>query len=401
MADTIDARLKGTPRNYFFREFFTNSAYFPLVNIFLELLLNGPADYLGEPDIYVILFAALVQAWLISRWSYVEHARPLLGNLIGPLIYTFAEVVIEGSNFAATANHMAYWCFAFGIGLTQQLRLLLPARYASTLILLENLIRTSILLVMYAILEFLKDDYASLGEFLHDPTHIFIVITVPFIGIIIGFANINAERYLAILRDTAGQLKEYSEWLLGKELLAQAVVNPRVLSLSRHERVILFMDIRGFTAWSEAHEPEQVVAVMNGYYEAAEPVWRRHHAIKVKFTADEIMLVFAEVQDAVAAARTLLGAVAPLLQAQGLSVGIGVHCGPVVEGLMGTSDNKGYDLLGDSVNTAKRLCDNALGGEIWLSRAVTERLADKAPVGQQRTFVAKGKQVPLAVTVIR
>jgi adenylate cyclase len=400
MGNSVEARLKGSSRSFFFRELFTNSAYFPLVNIVLELLLNDPADYLGEPDLYIILFAALVQAWFISRWSYRGDARPLLGNLIGPLIYTCIEVALEGNAFSATANHLAYWCFAFAIGMTQQLRLELSSRYSNTLILLENLIRSSILLVMYTILEFLKDDYASLEDFLADETHLFVVITIPFIGIIIGFANINAERYLAILQDTAEQLKEYSEWLLGKELLAQAVSDPRVLSLSRHERAMVFMDIRGFTAWSEGHEPEQVVAVMNGYYEAAEPVWRRHHAIKVKFTADEIMLVFAEASESVAAARALLQAVAPLLQAHGLSAGIGVHCGPVVEGVMGASDYKGYDLLGDSVNTAKRLCDNALGGEILLSQSVVDRLGGEDIKGQQRSLAVKGKILPLSITVI-
>jgi class 3 adenylate cyclase len=400
MDTTVEARLKGSSRSYFFREFFTNSAYFPLVNIVLELLLNDPLDYLVEPDLYLILFAALVQAWVISQWSFHGRSQPLLGNLIGPLIYTVGEVMIDGSSFSATANHIAYWCFASTIGLSQQLRLWLPARYAGGLILAENLVRTSILLVMYTILEFLKDDYASLQEFLADSTHLFVVITVPFIGIIIGLANVNAERYLAILRDTAGQLQEYSEWLLGKDLLAQAVADPRVLSLSRHERAMLFMDIRGFTAWSEGQEPEQVVAVMNGYYEAAEPVWRHYHAIKVKFTADEIMLVFAGAEAAVAAAHALLAAVAPLLQSHGLSAGVGVHCGPVVEGIMGASDRKGYDLLGDSVNTAKRLCDNALGGEIVLSQAIVARLPHGVVEGEMRSLQVKGKQQPLSVTVI-
>jgi class 3 adenylate cyclase len=163
---------------------------------------------------------------------------------------------------------------------------------------------------------------------------------------------------------------------------------------------MLFMDIRGFTAWSEGQEPEQVVALMNGYYEAAEPVWRQYHAIKVKFTADEILLVFAAAAEAVAAARVLLAAVAPLLQGHGLSAGLGVHCGPVVEGIMGSSDRKGYDLLGDSVNTAKRLCDNALGGEILLSQAVVDQLTHGAVSGERRSLLVKGKQQPLSVTVI-
>lgn len=400
MGNSIEARIHGTRRGDFVREFFTNSAYFPLTNIFLELLVNDPGDYVAEPDLYVLLLAALGQAWFISRQTFEGRALPLLGNLVGPLIYTLFEVLLEGSDFLGSPNHLAYWGFAFTIGLSQQLQLWLPGRAGALFILIENMVRTSIIFVMYAILEYLKDDYADFGEFMQDPPHIFVAVVVPFIGLITGVANVNAERYLRILRETAAQLKQYSQWLLGKELLAQAVSDPRRLSLSRHHRAMVFMDIRGFTAWSEGHEPEQVVATMNAYYEAAEPVWHRHQAIKVKFTADEIMLVFADATAALEAAREMLAAVATVLQPHQLQAGVGVHLGPVVEGLMGASEYKGYDLLGDSVNTAKRLCDNAAGGEILLSEEVVKALQKPVSLDGPRGLEVKGKQLPLTVYAV-
>lgn len=400
MTGSIEARIHGTQCSYFIREFFTNSAYFPLTNIFLELLTTGPADYLEEPDLYVLLFCAVIQAGYMSRGAFRGTASPLLGNLIGPMIYTVFELFLEGADFTAGANHIAYWGFGLAIGISHKLHLVLPGSLSSLFLLIENMVRTSILLVMYIILEFMKDDYASLGEFLQDAPHIFIVVAVPFIGLITGVASVNAERYLRILRDTAAQLKEYSQWLLGKELLAQAVSDPQRLSLTRHQRAMLFMDIRGFTAWSEGHEPEQVVATMNAYYEAAEPVWHHYRAIKVKFTADEIMLVFADAAAAVDAAREMLEAVDEVLDPHGLKAGIGVHVGPVVEGLMGASEYKGYDLLGDSVNTAKRLCDNAAGGEILLSEAVTKELPEALSMTGPRGLEVKGKQLPLTVYAV-
>lgn len=400
MSNTIEGRIHGTRSGYFVREFFTNSAYFPLANIFLELLVNDPGDYLVEPDLYVLLLAALVQAWVIARQTFTGREFPLLGNLVGPLIYTLFEVLLEGGDFLGSPNHIAYWCFAGSIGLSQQLQLWLPGKAGSFFILIESMVRTSIIFVMYAILEYMKDDYADFSEFMQDPPHIFVAVVVPFIGLITGVANVNAERYLRILRDTAGQLKEYSQWLLGKELLAQAVSDPRRLSLTRHERAMVFMDIRGFTAWSEGHEPEQVVATMNAYYEAAEPIWRKHQAIKVKFTADEIMLVFADATSAAEAAIAMTEKVGEMLKPYGLSAGTGVHIGPVVEGLMGASEYKGYDLLGDSVNTAKRLCDNAEGGEVLLSEAVVKSLGKAFPLSSPRGLEVKGKQLPLTVYAV-
>ena len=85
-----------------------------------------------------------------------------------------------------------------------------------------------------------------------------------------------------------------------------------------------------------------------------------------------------------------------ILRAGLLAAGCGVHCGPVVEGLMGTEERRSYDLLGDSVNTAKRLCDAAAGGEILLSQAVHLQLGAGLPGLQERTLQVKGKQQPLA-----
>ena len=56
----LEERLTGTPRTRFFLELFGNSAQFPIANSLLELLLEGPADYLRAPDLYAILFASVV-----------------------------------------------------------------------------------------------------------------------------------------------------------------------------------------------------------------------------------------------------------------------------------------------------------------------------------------------------
>lgn len=394
MHSILDRRIKGTPGGAVLHELYSNSAHFPLANIFLELLLRGPAEYLFELDMYFLVAAALVQAVLVGRWEIRGATRPVLGNLIGPAVYSCAEIVFEGAEFLLHANHIAYWAFALAIGLLQWLQAC-SARLRPPLLLLEHVIRTCIVLVMYVILEFTIDDYSGLGAFLNDAPHAFVAMVLPLLGVIVGLAHINSARYLQTLRQTTEQLRQYSEWLFGKELLQMAVSNPQSLSLTRHERAMVFMDIRGFTAWSEARAPEEVVELINGYYTACEPVWRDYQAIKVKLTADEVMLVFGGAAQAVDAAQALRSATLPLLASAGLAAGCGVHCGPVVEGLMGTEERRSYDLLGDSVNTAKRLCDAAAGGEILISQSVSQQLGSALPGMQERTLQVKGKQQPL------
>jgi class 3 adenylate cyclase len=398
MVTDLESRLGGTRAKHISQEFFTNSAHFPLANVFLELLIEGLPSYVTAPDPYVIITASLVQAYFLGGWHHAGRPRPFLGNLIGPALYTLIEATIEGPRFFASSHHLAYWGFSLAIGALQELRLRLPGKAAEVLILLENLVRASILLAMYWIFEaFLNPRNRSLSGFLSDRSHLFVGVVIPLLGLIIGLANITAARYLGTLHETAAQLRKYSEWLLGRDLLSRAVADPAALTLQRRERTVLFMDIRGFTRWSEPQAPERVVAMLNAYYETAERVWSDSAAIKVKLSADEVMAVFPTPQAAARTALILRREIDSFLKTHGLAAGIGLNTGPLVEGLLGSQDMKGYDVLGDTVNTAKRLCDIAEAGEILLSRTTFAALGGEAVVLEARQVTVKGKNDPLVI----
>ena len=398
---SLSERLRGTLARHIGQEYLSNSAYFPVANILLELLREGPAEFFLSPDPYVLILIGLIQAYWLGRWQFEDRPRPLAGNLIGPALYTLVEGLIEGARFFAAPHHIAYWLFALVIGLCQQARLGNDRDTIRTFsVLAENLARTGILLAMYWLFEsYATPADASLAHFFADPSHVYIALVLTALGFVIGFAQLNAESYLAILRKTATQLRRYSEWALGRELLSRAVQDAETLSLQRKDRTLVFADIRGFTAWSEQQPPEQVVEMLNAFYLAAENAAAGMPLIKIKFTADEVLLVFAETREGIGAARNLQQQTAPLLARYGLAAGIGVHTGPVVEGLLGSDLIKAYDVIGDSVNLAKRLCDSAAGGEILISEAAAQ--ADPslatAPV---RELTVKGKARPVRARVI-
>jgi len=288
MKTELESRLQGTRWGYITAEFITNSAHFPIANMVLELLHEGPSLLL-RPDPYVIILAALVQAYFLGSREFAGKPRPFIGNLIGPLIYTVIETAMEGAEFFATGNHRAYILFAVVIGLLQELRIRSTGRAGDAILVAENIVRANIIVVMYWIFEAVDaPKYAPLAGFLSDGSHIFIMLAVTFLGLLLGIANVQARSYLAILRSTAYQLRRYSEWLLGKELLYSAVADPASLAIQRRARSVLFLDVRGFTKWSEAQPPERVVEMLNILFERAEKVWERHNAIKAKFTGDEI-----------------------------------------------------------------------------------------------------------------
>lgn len=394
----LELRITGTFWGHIGLEFFSNSAHFPIANVFLELLREGAADYLRAPDLYVILAASSVQAYWLARWQTDARPRRFWGNLIGPALYTLIESLLEGARFFTAPHHWAYWGFALAMGALQAARPRLPRTLGDLTLLLENVVRTGILLAMYWIFEgSAHAEFATASGFLSDSSHVFIVLTILFLGLAIGLSNLLAQTYLALLRQTAAQLRTYSEWLLGRHLLGRAVADPGVLALTRRHRAMLFMDIRGFTHWSEARGPEAVVDMLNDYYSLAEQIVRAHEAIRVKLTADEVMAVLPTAAAAVAAALELRERVGPALAVYGLAAGVGIHYGPVVEGVMGSKTVKYYDVIGDTVNTAKRLESAAGNNEVLLSEAALLAHGKPLHLGTYRHVDARGKDAPLGV----
>lgn len=393
----LEKRLEGTTGARFLQELFGNSAYFPIANILLEMLLEGPWHYLGVPDLYTIMLAGVTQAYFLSSWENTPRPRRFSGNLIGPALYTIIEFSIEGARFFAAPHHFAYWGFAAAIGAAQALRPRVPRSLQALVQVTEDVMRAGILLVMYFLFENATGGSASGGNFFDDRSHQFVALVTLLLGMSLGLSSLSAQRYLALLRETAVQLRIYSEWLLGRDLLEKSISNPDALTLARRRRAVLFMDIRGFTRWSEARPPEAVVGMLNRYYHAAESALASIAVIKVKYAADEVMAVFPDAASGVAAAYKLRAEIGRLLSEEGLGAGIAVHAGPLVEGLLGSRGVRFYDVIGDTVNTAKRIESVAVAGEILVSREVRDELGDSARYAASRQVSVKGKSAPLDI----
>lgn len=398
-APSLEARLEGTRAAAVREEFLSNSAYFPLANILFEWLREGWSAFLRSPDPYTLLATGLVQAWFLGSWKHAGRPRPLLGNLVGPAFYTLVEGLIEGLRFFEAPHHLAYWAFAIAIGAAQEVRLRTgDARLRVAATLAENVLRAAIIVVMYAIFEAVSNPAgASLAGFFADASHGYVTAALLALGAVVGVAQVTADGYLALLRSTAAQLRRYSELAMGRRVLERAVEDEASLSPTRRDRTVVFLDVRGFTAWSERQPPEEVVRMLNALYETTEKAVAPFWPIRIKYTADEALLVFADPAPAVAAARALREALAPQLAAFGLSAGFGIHAGPVIEGLLGSESVKAFDVLGDTVNVAKRLCDGAAGGEILVSEATPLAGAGDAPARELRV---KGKSEPLRVRML-
>ena len=81
----------------------------------------------------------------------------------------------------------------------------------------------------------------------------------------------------------------------------------------------------------------------------------------------------------------------------GLGIGVGLHIGPVIEGLMGGAEVKEYRFVGDTVNTAKRICSEAQPGQVLLSESTFVQVVPAVVTGPAFELSAKGKAEPLKV----
>lgn len=193
------------------------------------------------------------------------------------------------------------------------------------------------------------------------------------------------------------KLRRYAGWLFGRALVFDALAAPSSLVLKRQERTVLFADIRGFTAWTEQRTPEEAVAMLNGYFELAETVWADSSVIKTEYTGDEVMAVFPGPIDALQIAEALRTQLAPFLSPYGLAIGIGVNTGPVIEGLVGGSAVKAYRFVGDTVNTAKRICSEAGAGQLLVSDATFRQAYPARLCMHSLELSMKGKAAPVRV----
>lgn len=194
---------------------------------------------------------------------------------------------------------------------------------------------------------------------------------------------------------------------VAREVVDEILKHPDhiVLSGERREVTVLFCDVRGFTPLSERLDPEEVVKLLNEFYNLMIETTFKHDGTLDKFLGDGVMCIFgapiARADHAIQAVRTALAmqdgitAMAAARQAEGkapIAVGVGVSAGEVVAGTVGTEDRMEYTAIGDSVNLAARLEANARPGQILISQRTYDMVKDAIEAKAMGALRVKGKE---------
>jgi adenylate cyclase len=198
--------------------------------------------------------------------------------------------------------------------------------------------------------------------------------------------------------------------------VAEAVLTGRVpLAGERREVSILFQDIRGFTALSEKLDPAALLRLLNQFFTEVVAAVEAEGGVVKQFTGDGVMALFGapqarqdHPQRAVRAALGIVSRLAGLnvlLREQGLApleIGVGIHTGEVVAGLIGPDERVEYGVVGEPVNLASRV--EALTKEmpaiILVTKDIAARLGPEFEFGRSALLPVKGKKEPVEVVEV-
>ena len=232
-------------------------------------------------------------------------------------------------------------------------------------------------------------------------------ILTPLVGAWTFYAAAALGEYLRARRERQQAIAEFSRFT--NPHVARQLVERGGIETGRRDVTLLFSDIRGFTTLSETRKPEEVIALLNRYFSLQVDVVFKHGGSLDKFIGDCIMGIWGAPLDdpdharhAVACALDMADTLREFKRELGaentdFDVGIGLHSGPAVVGLMGSQKRLEYTAIGDTVNLASRIegLTKDAKRRILVSRDTAERCGDAFDFVSCGTFPVKGRAQPV------
>lgn len=239
-----------------------------------------------------------------------------------------------------------------------------------------------------------------------------------FEGITMVFTDETAEKQLKeqmnVVSEERRMIKDMFTRYLSNDLVQDLMERPEMVKPGGDSKLatVLFGDIRGYTSFTEGHDAEYIVQVLNEYFNEVVEVVIKHRGYIDKFIGDAIMAAWgvpmpdqtrdasAAVQAAVEIQRLIASEDRSFFRgdAKDLRVGIGMHTGELVAGNLGSARRMDYTVIGDTVNVAARLEGVAGPGEVIVTEDTRRHLNEDLFVLEEREPVkVKGKSKPIHI----
>jgi adenylate cyclase len=202
-----------------------------------------------------------------------------------------------------------------------------------------------------------------------------------------------------------GRLKRFLAPQLAELIVSQG--DEKILESHRREIVVVFCDLRGYTAFAETAEPEEVLDFLREYHGALGPLVSQFEGTLDQFSGDGIMVFFNDpvpipdpAERAVKMAVAMREAASSLtaawrMRGRELGFGAGIAQGYATLGQIGFSERSGYTAIGTVCNVAARLCGEARDGQILLDQRVNVALKGSVATEQVGALALKGLTQPV------
>ncbi|MDM4719505.1 adenylate/guanylate cyclase domain-containing protein [Micromonospora sp. WMMA1363] len=211
-----------------------------------------------------------------------------------------------------------------------------------------------------------------------------------------------AAQALSAEREVSRRLSTLFRHYLSPDVAAALIADPDQAALggSVVEVTALFADLRGFTTFSEAAEPAEIVAMLNRYHGVAVPCILDNGGTVVQFVGDALLALFnAPARQPDHALRAVRAATQMQHAVNEIATGhpgwprfrVGVNTGPALVGNIGSEQLRGFNAMGDAVNVAARLQTMAEPGQIVIGESTWRSTNTLVPVDPLGDLAVKGR----------
>ena len=195
--------------------------------------------------------------------------------------------------------------------------------------------------------------------------------------------------------ERVGRLRRYLSPQLADMIVSSG--DESILESHRRQITVVFCDLRGFTAFAETAEPEEVTGVLNEFHAGVGELIRQYEGTLDRFAGDGLMVFFNDplpqadhAERAVRMACAMRDRAADLAHGwrragHELDLGVGIAVGYATLGRIGFEGRYDYTAIGTVANLAARLCGEATGGQILVParlHGMIEALIEAEPVGE-------------------
>ena len=219
------------------------------------------------------------------------------------------------------------------------------------------------------------------------------------------YRYINEEKERNFIRVTFGRY-------LSNEVVEELLGSPEGLKMSGENREVTFLvsDLRGFTSLSSSLSPDNVIPILNRYFERMVEIIARYRGTVDELQGDGILVFFGaplagsdDQERAIACAIEMQNAMEELnsdqqkLNLPELSMGIGINSGEVIVGNIGSEKRAKYGAIGTPINTAFRIESHTVGGQILISPSTYEKVRSLVRVRGTMEVQFKGIDQPVTL----